>query len=271
MENSNYFEFDKILPLIRDVHDRLNQKEKNLEKLNFPETDPFKLPAERLKLINQQFISQTYILQAYLKNIIENQVFLEVQKLSHPSKIHKIGISFLKSSDIFRPRMGKSIIPAIDYLYWSQVIPYVSNLEKFNQTITNLGIFFKDQQNDKIEQELNKVPIDIDDLIKDKYRMRYYETPISFKEFLEIEHNSKGDQFIETEIDEDGSQTAENLRDQFEKALERKKNQELKQKQTQSFDEYKRYFKMSDRDLDRIKRKNENKRKYSKKSRRSKY
>ena len=144
MEASKFSEFDKVLPLVRDIHNRLKEKEINLEKLNFPESDPFKIPAERIKSINRQFISQTYFLQSYLKNIIGDQVFLEVQKLSQPSKIHKIGLSFLQSSKFFRPHEGKSIIPAIDYSYWSQLFPYVSNLEKFNQTITNLGVFFKE-------------------------------------------------------------------------------------------------------------------------------
>ncbi len=57
-------------------------------------------------------------------------------------------------------------------------LPPLGNLKKFHYEIIN----------DKINEELKKLPIEIDPSVKEDYKEAYYSNPLTFSEYLNIEN-----------------------------------------------------------------------------------
>ena len=104
-------------------------------------------------------------------------------------------------------------------------------------------------------------------LSKAEYRKSYYRSPISFDSFLESNAPKKA-----ITSNQPANVNAREIREKYERAIEKKKLDTMKQSQEQSFDNYKIFFQMDDRELARAKRQGDmQKRVYSKKSRREKF
>lgn len=208
-----------------------------------------------------------------IKNVFfedfQSQILKEIQFHANSSQTQKIGLNLIGNQVIEKQIGTAHLVSSISHDYWIKIKQILFKSDKFLPILSNLQNFYFKFLDTKVELELNKVPMEIDDGIREEYRKIYYQQQISFEEFLEL--NNPKDFFSSTPEESESSDKSEKLRQDFEKAIEHKKLEQNKVQQQKSFDNYQEYFKMNDRDLERAKRRSSNKRKYSKKSRRGKY
>lgn len=133
--------------------------------------------------------------------------------------------------------------------------------------LLHMNTFYESRIEEKIEQELKKVPMEIDPKIRAKYKHAYLKNPLSFQEFLDLTPKKSQTSASIAASPENGDK----FRKQYVQALEKKKIEEKKSEQLESFDDYEKYFSMTERELERAKRKGSMRRKYQKKTRRGKY
>jgi len=140
---------------------------------------------------------------------------------------------------------------------------------KFNSAIEKLKKYHYENINDKIDEELKKIPIEIDPSVRDDYKKAYYSNPLTFSEYLNIEQKKHKESQFSSE-QSDSLKSSEKLRKEFVLAVEKKKIDKKKEEQEKQFDNYNAYFNMDERELKRAKRDGKIRRKYTKKTRRRK-
>ena len=233
-----------------------------------------------LHKISDNFFSQFDFIKIYLQNIVQDNTLQHTKEVISNKLIMQIGLDNLKLNIFHRPISNLNCVPVIDPNYWVKLLDYIGNQPKFEDTLGKLRTYYKNILDKKIDEELQKVPIDIDKEIENQYRTMYYSNPLTFQAFIDIEEKKNQDNDIYS-FDEDNDDynssssvskdNSEGLRHKFEQAIEKKKTDKMKKEQEKSFDNYENYFDMSERELNRAKRKSSSRRKYNKQSRRKKY
>jgi hypothetical protein len=215
-----------------------------------------------------------YSLQEILTGDHKSQVFSQLKSKINSSMALQIGINILQSQTIEKPVLASNIIPSITPAYWETIFQIVYSTEQFRHLKLKVKKFYKNRLDTEIDAILGALPLKVDLHIQEEYRKQYYKHSLSFDDFLDLTIPSRmklgeDDPFNSHQSTPPVSQ-AEQLRENFEKALEKKKLDQEKKSQAESFDNYKEYFQMDERDLKRIKR-NSKKRRPTKKTRRGKY
>lgn len=230
-----------------------------------------------MRLLSEQIMNNisemSFIFKKIQKSLTEdyqNELFLDMQNLSKYSIVKEIGINLLKNRILEKPIESENIVFALYKKYWDALLLRMIKSSKFNSTIEKLKIFHYEIINDKINEELKKIPIEIDPSVREDYKKTYYINPLTFSEYLNIEQEKhKKRQFSSDQTDSFNS--SEKLRKEFAQALEQKKLDKKKEEQEKQFDNYDTYFKMDERELQRAKRNGKMRRKYTKKTRKEKY
>jgi len=213
-------------------------------------------------------------LQDILSSDYKSQVFSQIKSKINSSITLQIGINILQSHTIEKPVLASNIIPSIPPTYWENIFQIIYSTESFRHLKSKVKKYYKKRLDTEIDTILGALPLKVDLHIQEEYRKQYYKHPLSFDDFLDLTSPSRidlgeADPFSTHQSIPPVSQ-AEKLRANFEKALEKKKLDQEKKGQAESFDNYKEYFQMDERDLERVKR-NSKKRKPTKKTRRGKY
>ena len=229
-----------------------------------------------MELLSEQISSNLSEMSSIFKKIqisltedYQNELFSDIQNLSKQSIVKEIGINLLKNKILEKPIASENIVFALQKKYWDALLLRAIESSKFNSTIENLNKFHYRIINEKISEELKKIPIEIDPSVKEDFKKAYFRSPLTFSEYLNIEQKKhKERQFS---LDQpDSFDSSEKLRKEFVQAIEKKKLNKKKEDQKKSFDNYNAYFEMDDRELKRAKRNGKMKRKYTKKTRRNK-
>jgi len=247
-----------------EIIDYIKENQSNLEK---PADPTMGLLSKQISN-NLSEMSLIFVeIQKSLTEDYQNELFLDIQNLSKHSIVKDIGINLLKNKILEKPIESENIVFALQKQYWDALLLRAIKSSKFNSTIKNLNIFYHEIINEKINEELKKIPIEIDQSVKEDFKKAYFRSPLTFSEYLNIEQKRhKDSQFT---LDQpDSFDSSEKLRKEFVQAIEKKKLDKKKEDQTKSFDNYDTYFKMTDRELKRAKRNGKMRRKYTKKTRR---
>ncbi|MHA1901151.1 MAG: hypothetical protein ACTSW5_09670 [Promethearchaeota archaeon] len=215
----------------------------------------------KIKLIFEDI--QNLFTQDYLE-----QIFLKYRKKSQIQIVKEIGLNLLKKKIIEKPIECNGVVLTLPLNYWETLSERLIESQKYNSVFHKLKKFHFSILDEKINKELANIPIDIDSSVKEDYKKAYYENPLSFEEYLNI--NQKGEEKKNIHS-EKRSNSSETLRKEFIQALEKRKIVKKKEEQTKSFDNYEAYFKMDERELRRAKKNGYVRRKYKKKSRKEKY
>ncbi len=218
----------------------------------------------------QKIISQ---IQTYYRNFqqalvldFKDNVVNSVKSAFTKNNMQSVGLSFLNRKSFQKPVKQAAIIPSISQIYWQKIGPYIFQSTQMKSVFHRLGKYYDQEIEKKIEAELRKVPMQVDDGIRLKYKQVYLDQPLSFQEFLNLNDSNSYDQSSSSNFESN----SDVLRQQFEQALEKKKLEEKKIEQLESFDDYDKYFSMSERELERAKRQGNRRHKYKKKTRRGK-
>ena len=183
-----------------------------------------------------------------------------------PKNMQSIGLTLLNRKSFQKPVKQTAIIPSISQIYWQKIGPYIFQTPQMQSVLKNLARYFDQEIEKKIDAEMRQVPMQVDERIRSKYKQVYLTRPLSFQEFLNLDNSQPFDQSIHSNSDDN----SDVLRRQFEQALDKKKLEEKKVEQLESFDDYDKYFSMDERELERAKRLGNRRNKYQKKSRRGK-
>ena len=220
-----------------------------------------------MELLSEQISSNLSEMSSIFKKIqisltedYQNELFSDIQNLSKQSIVKEIGINLLKNKILEKPIASENIVFALQKKYWDALLLRAIESSKFNSTIENLNKFHYRIINEKISEELKKIPIEIDPSVKEDFKKAYFRSPLTFSEYLNIEQKKhKERQFS---LDQpDSFDSSEKLRKEFVQAIEKKKMDKKKEDQKKSFDNYNAYFEMDDRELKRAKRNGKMKRK----------
>ena len=206
-------------------------------------------------------------IQKSLTEDYQSELFLDIQNLSKNSIVKEIGINLLKNKILEKPIESESIVFALQKKYWDALLQRMIKSTKFNNIIEKLNNFHYEIINEKINEELKKIPIEIEPSVREDYKKEYYSNPLSFSEYLNIEQKKYRERQLYSD-QTDSFDSSEKLRKEFVEAIEKKKLDKKKEEQEKQFDNYKSYFKMDERELKRAKRNGKMRRKYTKKTRR---
>lgn len=206
-------------------------------------------------------------IQKSLTEDYQSELFLDIQNLSKYSIVKEIGINLLKNKILEKPIESESIVFALQKKYWDALLQRMIKSTKFNNIIEKLNNFHYEIINEKINEELKKIPIEIEPSVREDYKKEYYSNPLSFSEYLNIEQKKYRERQLYSD-QTDSFDSSEKLRKEFVEAIEKKKLDKKKEEQEKQFDNYKSYFKMDERELKRAKRNGKMRRKYKKKTRR---
>ncbi len=209
-------------------------------------------------------------IQKSLTEDYQSELFLNVQNLSKYSFAREIGINLLKNKVLEKPIESESIVFDLQKNYWDALLQRMIKSIKFNSTIEKLNNFHHEIINEKIIEELKKIPIEIEPNVREDYKKAYYSNPLTFSEYLNIEQKKHQERQNYYDQQTDSFDSSEKLRKEFVEAIEKKKLDKKKEEQEKQFDNYKSYFKMDERELQRAKRNGKMRRKYTKKTRRNK-
>ncbi len=206
-------------------------------------------------------------IQKSLTEDYQSELFLDIQNLSKYSIVKEIGINLLKNKILEKPIESESIVFALQKKYWDALLQRMIKSTKFNNIVKKLNNFHYEIINEKINEELKKIPIEIEPSVREDYKKAYYSNPLSFSEYLNIEQKKHRERQLYSD-QTDSFDSSEKLRKEFVDAIEKKKLDKKKEEQEKQFDNYKSYFKMDERELKRAKRNGKMRRKYKKKTRR---
>ena len=199
----------------------------------------------------------------------EIKVNVVASHLASEQTVNSFGISLLQTKTIDRPLINSTIIHSISVRYWEKLSKAILSNNSFTPVISNLTTLYNKEIDKKVDAEIKKVPFSVDQALIKKYRKQYHLTPLSFEDFLDMSKISKMG-VSESDISHQSSASKREIaRKNYEAALEKKKNEDLQEKQSKSYDNYDSYFKMDERQIKQAKRHGKmSKRKYSKKTRR---
>lgn len=248
-----------------EIIDFIKENQSNLDE---PADSNMELLSEQ---ISNNLSEMSLIFKKIQKSLTEDyqsELFLDIENLSKYSIVKEIGINLLKKKTLEKPIESEGIVFALQKLYWEALLLRMIKATKFNLTIEKLNNFHYEIINEKIKEELKNIPIEIDPSVREDYKKAYYSNPLTFSEYLNIEQKKHKERQIYSDQQTDSYDSSEKLRKEFTQALEKKKLDKKKEDQEKQFDNYKSYFKMDERELQRAKRNGKMRRKYTKKTRR---
>ena len=251
-----------LLSFCAEKIEKIRDQRENLELM--PEADSIVVEIQNLFTQVLGFYQESQII---FKDTYKTQVFQSLSQVLNPGNMKSLGLGLLKGLQVEKPVNGIEIISAVSQQYYEKISPIIYQSSQFQPVFSKLAKFYSKILDQRIEKELQGVPIDLDKSIIEEYRTSYLDEPLSFQEFLNLQQSHDSP----LSFDENETESGEDLRVQFNNAVEKKKNDQKKQKQMESFDNYKNYFGMDERALKKAKRRSQGGRKRSKKTRRGKF
>ncbi len=256
--------------MLSDVSNRYETLERRSEDHQILESE--KSLKKDLKKVLDGYYNEFKLVKQVFSEDVEEKVIQGFSKIANKAECRKIGTSFLNQTFINTPIYSSSIIPSLTLDYWLGIRENSLKDEKIKPVLQNLQKYYRSKMDERIKRELEKVPINIDESIKNEYKKAYYNKRISFQEFLDLSEKRKKKSKVSKKQGQKGRSDTEKIRKDFEKALEKKKITQKKRKQMDSFDNYEQYFNMNEREIRRAKRSGKiKKRKYKRNSRRRKH
>ncbi len=211
--------------------------------------------AKDIILLMQSYEEEFTEIKHILTRDYQQKISVQVQSILETKKASILGAQLLNQRKMMVPIYNSTIINSLSLEYWEKIRENSLNLEKFIAIKNKLKKFYKNHLDTRIQEELRKVPIKIDESVKKEYRKQYYREQLTFQDFLDIKEKSKSTTTKKSGQNVTNAQAStDRLRKDFEAALEKKKIEHKKRKQMDSFDNYEKYFNMSERDLRRAKR-----------------
>jgi hypothetical protein len=252
--------FSKELAQIREQREKIAQMEQAKDEIGMLQTE----------LLSEVQNYETLFSNIYQLLAIDyrDATIAQIKEYINAEFTKALGVFLIQQRTTEKPLNRGSIVQTLDTQYWALIQTNLKENSGFSSVISKITSYYQNHLEKLIQSELNKVTFDIDPQMIEAFRAAYLNQPISFEDFL-IQSSSRRSTSYLDPVDQSD---AKKVREEYERELERKKLEEKKQKQEASFDHYKRYFNMDERELARIKRKGKDThRAVSKISRREKF
>ncbi len=171
-----------------------------------------------------------------LKNLNLNQNFTK-----------KIGLSLIENKNISKIIDRSSYIPAITSNVWLELIESLKSNSLFISSIRKIRDFYDTLIKARLEIELSRIPEDINPVLIEHFKKVYINDQITFNKFLND---------VETKLTKE---ELEEKRKIIEETKEKEKIKQLQKKQEKQQQSYQDYFKFSEEEFHRRRRKEKRK------------
>ncbi len=173
-------------------------------------------------------------------------VYLNKIKLLNADQnfLKKIGLFLIDTKQISKVIQETSYVPSITYNNWSDLLDSLNNNSSFIAIIDKIDKFYNKIIKEKLKETISKIPNDISPIIIADFKKEFLKDPnITFNDFVKnIENKLTEKEFIER-------------KEIIEKSREKRKIEELKKTQEEQKKSYEDYFKYSDKEFERRRRK----------------
>ena len=130
-------------------------------------------------------------IQSYYRNFqqalvldFKDNIVNSVKSAFTKNNMQSVGLTFLNSKSFQKAVKQTAIIPSISQIYWQKIGSYVFQSPQMQSVFLRLGKYYDQEIEKKIEAELRKVPMQVEDVIRLKYKKAYLNHPLSFQDFL---------------------------------------------------------------------------------------
>ncbi|MFX1314932.1 MAG: hypothetical protein ACFE9T_03650 [Promethearchaeota archaeon] len=183
---------------------------------------------------------QDNLIKKYKENFKENLMKLELNE----ERTKKIGLFLIENKQVSRIINKTSFISSIELKKWLELIDSLRENSLFLDLINNVKSFYINLIQKKLRLELSKIPGDTDLLLLKEFEKLFLENPnLTFKKFLKD---------IKTQLTKEELKVKEKI---IKKAKEKEELEKLKKKQEEQKETYEDYFKLSDTEFKRLRRK----------------
>ncbi len=235
--------YDRYIELSENIENKIDKEDLvlvikeisvNVENINH------KLLDITQKNLNKFIIFQDTLIKKY-KDIYANQL----KRINLNNKLTKtIGLYLIENKKISRIIEKISYIPSITANYWSDLLDSLHNNTLFLKTIDKIYDFYKILIKKKLKKRILEIPEDTDPIIIKDFKQAFLKNPsLTFNQFIIN---------IEKELSEQELKKRKVL---IEKAKEKQKLEVLKKTQEEQKKSYEDYFKYSDKEFQRRRRK----------------
>jgi len=156
----------------------------------------------------------------------------------------KLGLNLIEEKKINKIFNKPTFTNSIGISQWLELLDALKENTLFLNLIDKLSKYYTQIINSRLNDELNKIPKNIHESIIKKFETNFQKNPnLTFKQFLVNFENKKDDVDLESR------------KEFIKRKRKREELQELKKKQVEQQEEYEDYFKLSETEFDRRRRK----------------
>lgn len=163
-------------------------------------------------------------------------------------KTKKIGLNLIKNKNISKIVKKPSITPSLKVSQWSRILDSLKDDGQFIECIKKVESFYSVLLEHKFNKELAQIPEDVDKTLINDYKRAFLEDPsLSFKNFM---------RHIEAKLTEEELEHRRGIIEKTKKDEELASLKETQEQQKRTFEDY---FKYTEKEFQRIRRKKERK------------
>jgi len=156
----------------------------------------------------------------------------------------RIGLSLIRDKQISKIIDFVSYIPSIEVSEWLELLDSLKYNTLFLKLVEKMKVYYNDLIQERLDRELSLIPENTNPIFIKEYKNYFIENPdLSFKDYLKIMEKN----LTQKEL------TAK--REILKKVREKEELEKLKKKQKEQKETYKEYLTLSDREFERLRRK----------------
>ena len=193
----------------------------------------------------ENILSSKEILTKNYKKIYLDQ--LDQERINQ-NKLKQIGLSLIEKKETVRVLKTPSFIKSIPVGQWTDILDYLNTNSLFNSIVKDAKVFYKELLDNRLKEEVSKIPDDVDQGLIEDFKEAFSENPrLTFDRFMRE---------VKTKLTEKELEKRKKL---IEKTKEKEKLEELKKKQEDQREAYEEYLKYSEKEFERRRRKRQRK------------
>ncbi len=200
---------------------------------------------ENLKIVSNHNINKFLKLKNHLINKYKQSINdrLKIIDLDN-DYLTQIGLSLIENKKISKIIERITHIPSVSIKQWLDLIDSLNQNTLFLKSVNNLREHYKINLQNKLKEELAKIPPNVETFIIEDFKRQFHITPeITYIKFI---------QSLEHELTQEELKSKKEL---LEKNKKRQEIEELKKQQEEQTESYDSYLKLSNKEFKRILRK----------------
>ncbi|MFX1308540.1 MAG: hypothetical protein ACFE9M_06150 [Promethearchaeota archaeon] len=190
--------------------------------------------------LNKFLDFQDQLIEKYKEDFKDNLKKLNINK----EITKKVGLFLIEDRKISKIIDFVSFLPSIEISEWIELLDSLKHNTLFLKSINRVQFYYQNLLQEKLKNELSRIPEEIDPNLIKEYERLFKENPtLTFSEFMRTIENHLSQQELIAK------------REIIRKVREKEELEKLKKKQEEQKKTYEEYLKLSDREFKRLRRK----------------